>query len=282
MPVISPTMKKQTMKTPLLQVNNLSKRFYAGYKGFKREYNQALSSVSFELNKGETLAIVGEAGSGKSTLARILVGAEVRSSGEIYFEGEALEKRNLKQRCKLIRMIFQDPNTSLNPKLTIGDLLDEPLRFNTKLNAKERREQVVDKLRKVGLLPEHADFYPHMISEGMKQRVAVSRALMLDPKIIIADEVLTALDLSVRSQILNLLLKLQKEMGLSYIFVSHNLSIIRYFSDKVMVLHNGNMIEKATTEELFNAPKHEYTKKMIQQQILFSQKQLNRQIKKHD
>ncbi|MBL4815316.1 MAG: ATP-binding cassette domain-containing protein [Shewanella sp.] len=269
------------MKTPLLQVNNLSKRFYAGYKGFKREYNQALSPVSFELNTGETLAIVGEAGSGKSTLARILVGAETRSSGEIYFEGEALEKRNLKQRCKLIRMIFQDPNTSLNPKLTIGALLDEPLKFNTELNAKQRREQVIDKLRKVGLLPDHADFYPHMISEGMKQRVAVARALMLDPKIIIADEALTALDLSVRSQILNLLLKLQKEMGLSYIFVSHNLNIIRHFSDKVMVLHHGQMVEKATTEELFNAPKHEYTQRLVQELSLFSQKRHNRTIKKH-
>ncbi|WP_077752257.1 ATP-binding cassette domain-containing protein [Shewanella psychrophila] len=269
------------MKTTLLQVSNLSKRFYAGYKGFKREYSQALSPVSFELNTGETLAIVGAAGSGKSTLARILVGAEVRSSGEIYFEGEALEKRNLKQRCKLIRMIFQDPNTSLNPKLTIGDLLDEPLKFNTNLNAKERREQVVDKLRKVGLLPEHADFYPHMISEGMKQRVAVARALMLDPKIIIADEALTALDLSVRSQILNLLLKLQKEMGLSYIFVSHNLSIIRHFSDKVMVLHHGKMVEKATTEDLFNAPKHEYTQRLIQELTLFSQKRHSSPTKKH-
>lgn len=260
------------MKTPLLQVSNLSKCFYTGYKGFKRQYNKALEPVSFELNTGETLAIVGEAGSGKSTLARILVGAEVRSSGEIYFEGEALDKRNLKQRCRLIRMIFQDPNTSLNPKLTIGALLDEPLKFNTDLTAKERKEHVVDRLQKVGLLPEHAEFYPHMISEGMKQRVAVARALMLDPKIIIADEALTALDLSVRSQILNLLLKLQKEMGLSYIFVSHNLSIIRQFSDKVMVLHKGEMVEKAPTEELFNTPKHEYTRRLIQQQALLTKK----------
>jgi len=260
------------MTTPLLQVNNLSKRFFTGYKRFKRNYTQALEPVSFELKKGETLAIVGEAGSGKSTLARILVGAETRSGGEIYFEGDALETRNLKQRCRLIRMIFQDPNTSLNPKLTIGDLLDEPLKFNTTLNEKERREQVVDTLRKVGLLPEHAEFYPHMISEGMKQRVAVARALMLNPKIIIADEALTALDLSVRSQILNLLLKLQKEMGLSYIFVSHNLNIIRHFSDKIMVLHKGQMVEKATTENLFNSPQHEYTQRLIQEQALLNPK----------
>ncbi|QYJ96434.1 ATP-binding cassette domain-containing protein [Shewanella alkalitolerans] len=260
------------MKSPLLKVNRLSKTFFAGYKGFKRQYNHALEPISFELNRGETLAIVGETGSGKSTLARILVGAEQRTDGEILFEGEALESRNLKQRCRLIRMIFQDPNTSLNPRLTVGELLDEPLKFNTDLDKQARFAQVVDTLRKVGLLPEHADFYPHMISEGMKQRVAVARALMLNPKIIIADEALTALDLSVRSQILNLLLKLQQEMGLSYIFVSHNMNIIRHFSDKIMVLHQGKMVEKATTEKLFNAPEHEYTQRLIQEQTMFSYK----------
>ena len=169
------------MTTPLLKVNDLYKRYDTGYKGFSRQYNDALAPVSFELERGETLAIVGEAGSGKSTLARILVGAEPRSGGEIFFEGEALDSRNVKQRCRLIRMIFQDPNTSLNPRLTIGQLLDEPLRFNTQMSAQSRHTQVVDTLRKVGLLPEHAEFYPHMISEGQKQRVAVARALMLNP-----------------------------------------------------------------------------------------------------
>ncbi|WOT04086.1 peptide ABC transporter ATP-binding protein [Shewanella youngdeokensis] len=260
------------MTTPLLKVTDLSKRYNAGYKRFKRQYNQVLSPVSFELNKGETLAIVGEAGSGKSTIARILVGAEVRSGGEIYFEGESLEKRDLKQRCRMIRMIFQDPNTSLNPRLTIGELLDEPLKFNTTLSEKDRRAVVIDKLRKVGLIAEHVDFYPHMISEGQKQRVAVARALMLDPKIIIADEALTALDLSVRAQIINLLLELQQEMGLSYIFVSHNMNIIRHVSDKIMVLKKGDLIEKATTEQLFNAPKHEYTQRLMQEQRLFTRK----------
>ncbi|MGS0679744.1 peptide ABC transporter ATP-binding protein [Shewanella sp. 125m-7] len=260
------------MTTPLLKVNDLSKNYFAGYKRFKRQYNKALSPVSFELNRGETLAIVGEAGSGKSTIARILVGAEIRSGGEIFFEGESLDKHDLKQRCRLIRMIFQDPNTSLNPRLTIGELLDEPLKFNTDLSRSERKAEVIDKLRKVGLLPEHIEFYPHMISEGQKQRVAVARALMLDPKIIIADEALTALDLSVRSQILNLLLELQQDMGLSYIFVSHNMNIIRHVSDKIMVLKKGVMVEKATTEQLFRAPQHEYTQRLIQEQSLFTRK----------
>ena len=260
------------MTTTLLKVTNLSKQYLTGYKGFTPQYYDALMPVSFELERGETLAIVGEVGSGKSTLARNFVGAERRSSGDIFFEGEALESRNLKQRCRLIRMIFQDPNTSLNPRLTIGDLLNEPLRFSTDLSAEERKVQVIDTLRKVGLLPEHVNFYPHMVSEGQKQRVAVARALMLNPKIIIADEALTALDLSVRSQIINLLLKLQSELRLSYIFVSHNLNIIRHISDKVMVLQNGCLVEKAKTEDLFTSPQHEYTQRLIQEQSQFMQK----------
>ncbi|WP_394132619.1 ATP-binding cassette domain-containing protein [Shewanella maritima] len=254
------------MTTPLLKVSNLSKQYCTGFKWLQRQHTQALSPTSFELGKGETLAIVGGVGSGKSTLARILVGAEERSGGDIHFEGEELESRNLNQRCRLIRMIFQDPNTSLNPRLSIGQLLDEPLRFNTQLNRYERNKQVIDTLRKVGLLPEHTDFYPHMISEGQKQRVAVARALMLNPKIIIADEAMTALDLSVRSQIINLLLKLQKDLGLSYIFVSHNLNIIRHISDKVMVLKDGEVIEKAPTEQIFTSPQHDYTQRLIAEQ----------------
>lgn len=257
------------MTTSLLKVKKLSKEYCNGYKGFKRQYHLALNEVSFALQAGETLAIVGEAGSGKSTLARILVGAEKRTSGEIYFEGSALDTRDIKQRCKLIRMIFQDPNTSLNPRLTIGELLAEPLRFNTRLSHKARNKQVIDILKKVGLLPEHSDFYPHMISEGQKQRVAVARALMLNPKIIIADEALTALDFSVRSQILNLLLKLQQEMGLAYIFVSHNLAIIKQVSDKVLVMHNGKVVEKAATEDIFINPQHEYTQRLIAEHTAF-------------
>ncbi|RLV59334.1 ATP-binding cassette domain-containing protein [Parashewanella curva] len=256
------------MSQPLLEVKNLKKTYFSGYKGFKRQCSQALQPISFSLEEGETLAIVGEAGSGKSTLAKILVGAEARSGGEILFDGSPLEKRNVKQRCRLIRMIFQDPNTSLNPRLTIGELLDEPLKFNTSLSDRQRHDQVLSILKKVGLLPEHADFYPHMISEGQKQRVAVARALMLNPKIIIADEALTALDLSVRAQILNLLIELQKELGLSFIFVSHNLNIIRHISDNVIVLFKGEIVERASTEQLFTDPQHPYTQKLLRDQEL--------------
>ncbi|WP_299004689.1 ATP-binding cassette domain-containing protein [uncultured Shewanella sp.] len=258
--------------TPILEVNHLSKSYFTGYKGFKRQYTQALSPISFSLNKGETLAIVGNTGSGKSTLARLLVGAESPTQGNILFEGQVLKHHDLKHRCRLIRMIFQDPNTSLNPRITIGALLEEPLRFNTRLNKKQRQFQVCEKLIKVGLLPEHSNFYPHMISEGQKQRVAMARALMLNPKMIIADEALSDLDLSVRAQILNLLIQLQKDIGLSYIFVSHNLNIVRHFSDKVMVLQKGELIEKANTEQLFTSPQHEYTQRLIQEQALYSRK----------
>ena len=257
------------MTTPILEVKNLNKIYYSSYRGFKRQCNEALKPISFQLQPGKTLAIAGEAGSGKSTLAKILVGAERRSSGEILFDGSALERRNVKQRCRLIRMIFQDPNTSLNPNLTVGELLEEPLKFNTKLPKKQRHIEVILTLKQVGLLPEHADFYPHMISEGQKQRVAVARALMLNPKVIIADEALTALDLSVRAQILNLLIRLQKELGLSYIFVSHNLNIIRHISDNVIVMKDGEIVEQATTEQLFTDPQHPYTQKLLRDQATF-------------
>ena len=256
------------MTAPILEVKNLRKTYYSGYRGFKRQFNNALKPISFELQQGETLAIVGEAGSGKSTLAKILVGAERRTGGDILFDGTSLERRNVKQRCRLIRMIFQDPNTSLNPRLTIGELLDEPLKFNTLLSERQRYDQVMTTLQQVGLLHEHADFYPHMISEGQKQRVAVARALMLNPKVIIADEALTALDLSVRAQILNLLISLQKELGLSFIFVSHNLNIIRHISDNVIVMKDGEVVEKASTQELFTNPQHPYTKKLLRDQEL--------------
>lgn len=247
----------------LLEVNNLTKSFRVGYKWMIPQYQCALGPISFNLKRQQTLSIIGQAGSGKTTLARILAGAETRTSGEIILEGEQLEARNHNQRCRLIRMIFQDPNTSLNPRLRIGNLLEEPLKLATDLSPKEREKEVNHKLRQVGLLPEHAHFYPHMISVGQKQRVAVARALMLDPHIIIADEALSALDMSVRSQIINLLLELQDSMGLSYIFVSHNISVVRHISDQLMVLNQGKVIEYGDSEQLFRAPKTDYTRKLL-------------------
>jgi len=247
----------------LLEVNNLTKSFHAGYKWLVPQYQHALGPISFSLAEQQTLSIIGNSGSGKTTLARILVGAEQRSSGEIILEGEQLESKNHQQRCRCIRMIFQDADTSLNPRIRIGNLLEEPLKFGTDLTKKDREKEVHSKLRQVGLLPEHAHFYPHMISGGQKQRIGVARALMLDPHIIVADEALSVLDMSVRSQIINLLLKLQYEMGLSYIFVSNNINIVRHISDRVMVLDQGVMAEFGDAKQVFDAPTNDVTKKLL-------------------
>ena len=247
----------------LLEVNNLTKSFRDGHRWLIPQYQRALGPISFTLKEQHTLSVIGNSGSGKTTLARILVGAEQRTSGEIILEGEQLESKNHIQRCRAIRMIFQDANTSLNPRMRIGNLLEEPLKFTTDMSAKEREQNVYEKLRQVGLLPEHAHFYPHMISGGQKQRIAVARALMLDPHIIVADEALSVLDMSVRSQIINLLLRLQREMGLSYIFVSHNIHVVRHISDKVMVLDQGCVIEMGNTEQVFKHPKHDQTRKLL-------------------
>lgn len=249
--------------TTLLEVNNLTKSFRTGYRWMIPQYHRVLGPISFKLEEQQTMSIVGNTGSGKSTLAKILVGAEQRTSGHITLEGEQLEVKNHTQRCRAIRMIFQDANTSLNPRMRIGNLLEEPLKFSTDMNKKDREAEVYNKLRQVGLLPEHAHFYPHMTSGGQKQRVAVARALMLDPHIIVADEALSVLDMSVRSQVINLLLKLQKEMGLSYIFVSHNINVVRHISDKVMVLDKGEVVEFGHAEQVFNAPKNDYTRKLL-------------------
>ncbi|NRA60684.1 MAG: ATP-binding cassette domain-containing protein [Psychrobium sp.] len=247
----------------LLEVSDLTKSFKVGYKWLIPQYQRALGPISFKLEQQQTLSIVGNAGSGKTILARILVGAEQRTSGKIILEGQQLEVKNHTQRCCAIRMIFQDANTSLNPRMRIGNLLEEPLKFTTDMCKKDREKIVYHKLQQVGLLPEHAHFYPHMISGGQKQRIAVARALMLDPHIIVADEALSVLDMSVRSQVINLLLKLQYDMGLSYIFVSHNINIVRHISDQVMVLDQGKVIEIGDAEQVFNAPKNQQTSKLL-------------------
>ncbi|TKB50843.1 ATP-binding cassette domain-containing protein [Ferrimonas aestuarii] len=254
--------------TPLLEVKQLSKRYPAGYQRFRKVYNVALEPISFELYHNETLAFVGEAGSGRTTLARILAGAERRSGGEILLNGELLEMHNYKQRCRLIRMIFQDPSTSLNPRLRIGQLLEEPLKFNTNQDKAERQRTIENILMKVGLLREHKEFYPHMISHGQRQRVAIARALMLDPKIIISDEALSGLDSSLRAQCVNLLLELQKTCSLSYILMSHDLATVKHMSDRVIVLKHGKVVEQGKTTEVFANPQHDYTRRLIDEQML--------------
>ncbi|MFT5923211.1 MAG: cationic peptide transport system ATP-binding protein [Paraglaciecola sp.] len=222
-----------------------------------------LGPVSFNVKAGETLAIVGDNSSGKSLLAKLLVGLETPKSGKIFMNGVELNKSNISVRCHDIRMIFQNSNDSLNPGLTLGSILGEPLRLNTNLNTQQRRSLIEQTLRQVGLMAEHQFFYRHMLSDGQRQRIALARALILNPKVIVADEPFAALDPSVRSQAVNLLMKLQRDLGLGFIFISHNLGIVRHISDKVIIIKDGKVIESGKTDAIFNWPKNEYTQKLI-------------------
>ncbi|WP_158968284.1 ATP-binding cassette domain-containing protein [Paraglaciecola sp. L3A3] len=223
-----------------------------------------LGPVSFKIKAGETLAVVGENGSGKSLLAKLLIGLEQPTSGKIFLNGHDLQLSNLQQKCHDIRMIFQNTNESLNPSLTLAAILDEPLRLNTQLTEQERAEKIEQTLKQVGLMNDHKFFYRHMLSDGQKQRVALARAIILNPKIIVADEPFAALDPSVRSQTVNLLMRLQKELGLGFIFISHNLGIVRHISDKVIIMKQGKVVETGKTDVIFNWPKAEYTKKLVE------------------
>jgi len=215
---------------------------------------------------------VGESGSGKSTLAKLLVGAEKPTAGNIKLNGQTLHAGNFKQRCQHVRMIFQDSSTTLNPSLTIHQLLDEPLKLNTDLDELTRSQLISATLQQVGLLSDHMNFYPHMFSGGQKQRISLARAIILKPQVIILDEALASLDPSLRSQMINLLLDIQQQMGLAFILISHNLGIVKHFSDEVIVLSKGRVIEEGKTLDVLANPTEKYTKKLImsQQFQLFS------------
>ena len=231
----------------LLSIIDLSKTYKITNFMFFKQAIPALEPISFNLEPYKTIAIVGELGSGKSTLAKLLVGAESPTTGCIKLNGQELTAGNYKQRCQHIRMIFQDSGTTLNPSLTISQILDEPLKLNTELDVKSRAQLIRETLQKVGLLAEHMNFYPHMLSGGQKQRVSLARAIILNPKVIILDEALASLDPSLRSQVINLLLSLQQQMGLAFVLISQNLGIVRHFSDEIMILSKGKVVEKGET-----------------------------------
>ena len=227
---------------------------------------QALKGIDFAVERGKTLAIVGESGSGKSTLARIIALIDPASGGELKIEGKPVDiakrRPDTAMRSK-VQMVFQNPYGSLNPRQKVGDVLMEPLIINTKIPASERRERAEAMLVKVGLGPEHFNRYPHMFSGGQRQRIAIARALMLNPALLVLDEPVSALDLSVQAQVLNLLRDLQEEFELTYVFVSHDLSVVRYIADDVMVISKGEAVEQGTREELFADPKHPYTRQLF-------------------
>lgn len=251
----------------ILSAKNLTKRYdLKNHSIGKSATLEAIKSISFELESGKTLAIVGESGSGKSTLARQIIGIESPTEGKIYFNGELQNNRNKKQRKKRfknIRMIFQNPYDSLNPQTRIGDMLDEVLQINTKLSPKQRKRKIADTLVKVGLLTEHQYRYPHMFSGGQRQRIAIARAIILDPQIVIADEPLSALDVSIQAQILNLLQELQEEMGISYLFISHDLNVVEHIADDVLVMFRGEVVEYGSVNQIFDSPAHPYTQTLF-------------------
>ena len=249
--------------TSLIEVKDLSKTYKTKTAWFRVQKKQVLQPISFKLEANETLAVIGEIGSGKSTLAKLLVGAARETTGEIILNGQHLQKGNFKQRCQHIRMIFQNAADTLNPSLTIRQQLEEPLKLNTELDDEQRLEKIRSTLQKVGLLQDHMHFYPHMFSGGQKQRISLARAIILEPQMIILDEALASLDLSLRAQMINLLIDLQQQMGLAYLLVSHDIDIVEHFSDKLMVLREGKVVEYGNTAELLANPKDKFTRKLV-------------------
>ena len=257
---------------PLLEVKDLSKRFPLKHGIIDalmkkpRRYVSAVSDVSLSLNEGETLGLVGESGCGKSTLARTIIQLYKPSEGTVVFAGTeltSLQKKDLRESARNIQMIFQDPYSSLNPRMTVRTMLREELLHHKMCSKDEVNERIEELLVLVGLSPEHADRLPSAFSGGQRQRIGIARALAVKPKLIIADEPVSALDVSIQAQIINLLIDLQEKLGLSILFISHDLRVVRYISDRVAVMYLGSLVEVAETNELYDHPRHPYTEVLL-------------------
>ncbi len=266
------------MSEILLEVKNLSVRFpiWGGILRQKIAEVRAVENVSFTIKKGETLGLVGESGCGKTTTAKAIchilkeTSHGVVQEGEIIFHSEngpvnllSLNRKEMRFYRREIQMIFQDPFSSLNPRMTVSEIIQRPLKIHTKMNKKERRTRVTDLLEKVGLQPEYALRYPHEFSGGQRQRIGIARALAVRPKLIIADEPVSALDVSVQSQVINLLEDLQDEFGLTYLFVAHDLSVINHVSDRISVMYLGRIVETGSAEQVYSSPLHPYSQALI-------------------
>lgn len=238
-----------------------------GWRGwFKQGLVKALDGVSFELRRGRTLAVVGESGCGKSTLARQLTLVEAPSAGRLLLDGKSAtgaSREALAEMRRDVQMVFQNPYASLNPRKTVEQTLSEPLVINTDLDAAGRAERVQQVMRTVGLRPEKASRYPHMFSGGQRQRVAIARAMILEPRIVVADEPVSALDVSIQAQILNLFMDLQAQFGTSYVFISHNLAVVEYLADDVMVMYFGSAVEYGDKHTIYAKPLHPYTRALM-------------------
>lgn len=245
----------------LLDVQNLQTHFRT-----PEGINRAVDGVSFHVDEGETLAIVGESGCGKSTLARLITMIEPPTGGSLHIAGTDVAGATTAQRRQLrpkVQIVFQDPFGSLNPRKTVGSIIGEPLLINTGASRAQRADSVRAIMQRVGLRPEHYDRYPHMFSGGQRQRIAIARALILRPDVVVCDEPVSALDVSIQAQVLNLLMELQQEFGLAYVFISHDLSVVRYLADEVMVMYLGRTVEHGTRDAIFYSPLHPYTQALL-------------------
>lgn len=254
---------------PLIEVKGLHKHFPVGagdWLGRPTEFLHAVDGVSFDLHRGETLGLVGESGCGKSTTARCVVGLHQATSGSIKFEGEelvGLTRHALDPYRRRMQMIFQDPYASLDPRQTVGSILEEPLRIHRMGRSKERKLRTMELLDAVGLNPRHIHRYPHEFSGGQRQRIGVARALALEPDVIICDEPVSALDVSIQAQIINLLEELQERFNLAYLFIAHDLAVVRHICKRVAVMYLGRIVEIADRDELYTNPQHPYTKALM-------------------
>ena len=249
----------------LVSVRGLSKHFPIMKGVFRRQVGavRAVDGISFDIYRGETLGLVGESGSGKSTAGRTVLRLEHPTDGSIWFEGKDLSTLSNSELRKLrphMQMVFQNPHSSLNPRMTVASIIGEPLVEHTKLNKQERLAKIEDLLHLVGLDPTHANRYPHEFSGGQRQRIGIARAIALDPDFIVCDEPIAALDVSIQAQVVNLLERIQDELGLSYLFISHDMSMVRHIADRVAVMYLGRIVELAPVDQLYEHPKHPYTR----------------------
>ena len=253
------------MTAPVMTATALARHYDVGGSLFSKPQTlKAVGGVDFELSPGQTLAVVGESGCGKSTLARLVTMIEEPTSGSFTIDGKTVLPENWASLRSSIQIVFQDPYGSLNPRQRIAQILEEPLVINRpEMTRQEREAKAREMITLVGLRPEHYDRYPHMFSGGQRQRIAIARALMLDPKVLVLDEPVSALDLSIQSAVLNLLVDLQERLGLAYLFISHDLSVVKHVSNDVIVMYLGRAVERGSKDAIFAGPKHPYTKALL-------------------